>query len=145
MASSICCRFVVVSIHTGMSDKKKIDKESLSNKVYFKQCSSKSPFDPLNAEEISRVKQICQEFPKFPTSRYRFISIDLKEPEKHAVLTSKENGVNTVPREAIVCLLDHFNETTFEIQVDLNIGYVKTWKKVLQMSQVTTNVYFNPT
>eukprot|EP00871_Galdieria_phlegrea_P001255 jgi/Galph1/212/GphlegSOOS_G4981.1 len=116
-----------------MSEKDKVEKELLPGKVYCKQRANKNPFDPLNAEEILLAKEICQKYPKFPSSLYRFISIDLKEPEKQAVLTSKENGVNTVAREATACLLDHSNETTFEIQIDLDMGRVKTWKKVPQV------------
>jgi primary-amine oxidase len=82
------------------------------------------PLVPLSADEIRRAAALVRSDTRLG-KRVRFVSIDLNEPAKQAVLDFRP-GV-AVDREALVCALDHESGVTSEVVVSLTHGSVRSW------------------
>jgi primary-amine oxidase len=80
------------------------------------------PLDPLTAEEIRTAAALVRAQPGV-TDRWRFASIDLKEPPKQAL------GARTpLPREAEVVGWSRDDGTAFKGVVSLTDGRVVAWE-----------------
>jgi primary-amine oxidase len=88
--------------------------------------------DPLSADEIRAVTAIVRAAPQFAAfgSRWRFITIALREPRKDAVLALRElSDAPSVPREAEVVLLDHGSGIAHEVVVSLTGEAIVDWRE----------------
>ena len=82
------------------------------------------PLDPLTADEITHAARIVRDAqPLGP--RARFVTIELREPPKAAVLDGKSNAA--IPREAFAIVLDRDSGRTHEAVVDLTAGALRSW------------------
>src|SRR5689334_18962296 len=86
------------------------------------------PLDPLSAEEVGAVASAVRAHDGFTGrgERTRFITIDLAEPHKDALL-AWEAGGEVPPRRAEVVLLDRDRAETIEALVALAEGAVTSW------------------
>ncbi len=87
------------------------------------------PLDPMQADEIAAAAAAVRasEGYRAQSDRCRFITIDLAEPPKDAVL-AWETGGDRPPREAEVVLLDRGRAETVEATVSLDAGTVTEWR-----------------
>jgi primary-amine oxidase len=94
----------------------------------LQQSMSGHPLDPLSADEVSVVSAAvsASEDYRRQSPRCRFVTIDLAEPHKDAVL-AWEAGGRRPPRQAQVVLLDHGRGETVEAVVSLGDGAVSSW------------------
>lgn len=90
------------------------------------------PLDPLTGEEIESARAAIRAADQYRnlSDRIRFITVDLREPEKAAVLAwSRDRGVRP-PREAEVVLLDGGDGATHEVTVALDgDAHVVQWRR----------------
>ncbi len=90
------------------------------------------PLDPLTVTEIETAAgsvQAAQQFREL-SDRVRFITIDLCEPEKGAVLAWKDGGAELPPRQAEVVLLDGGDGATHEVIVALgDEPHMAAWRR----------------
>jgi primary-amine oxidase len=79
------------------------------------------PLDPLTRHEITAAAAAIRAAPEFREcgDRTRFVTLDLREPPKDAVLAWARTGT-APPREAEAVLLDHDSGTTQEVTVALS-------------------------
>ncbi len=79
------------------------------------------PLDPLTVEEIGSATAALRATKQFRalSDRLRFITVDLREPDKDAVLAWKEDSRKLPAREAEVVLLDGGDGATHEVTVAL--------------------------
>ena len=90
------------------------------------------PLDPLTAEEIAASTAAVRAARQFGElgPRARFITVDLREPTKEAVLGWSENHGARPPRETDVVLLDHADGATHEVTVRLDQdAVVSDWQR----------------
>jgi primary-amine oxidase len=90
------------------------------------------PLDPLTAEEIAASTAAVRAAPQFGElgARVRFITVDLREPAKEAVLAWSESNGPLPPRETHVVLLDHADGATHEVMVRLDHdAAVSDWQR----------------
>src|SRR6266699_1299280 len=85
------------------------------------------PLEPLSAQEVIEAVRILRE-ERRPGERERFISVSLHEPPKNEVLAYHPDSI--VGREAMIILLDHAEEATYEAIVSLSEDRVKEWRRV---------------
>src|ERR1700733_7997596 len=88
--------------------------------------------DPLSADEIRAVTSMVRAAPQFAAfgSRWRFITIALREPTKHALLALRElSDATSAPREAEVVLLDHGSGIAHEVVVSLTGEALLDWRE----------------
>jgi len=91
------------------------------------------PFDPLNENEVNLARKICLMYPSFPKGRYRFISFDLKEPNKEEYSGWKYHQL-PVARQVLVSILDNSIQTLIQALVHLEKQEVLYWKLVSYLS-----------
>jgi primary-amine oxidase len=86
------------------------------------------PLDPLSADEVTAVATAVASSDGYAaqSERCRFVTIDLAEPHKDALLAWEQGG-ETPPREAEVVLLDRGRAETVEAVVSLDSGVVSRW------------------
>jgi primary-amine oxidase len=84
------------------------------------------PLDPLSAGEIEAVAAAVKAREEY--AGQRFITIELREPDKAASRAWDEPGADRPPREADVVLLDRADGSTHEVAVDLAAG-VTAWQR----------------
>ncbi len=84
------------------------------------------PLDPLTADEIERVAAAVRARAEFGAQR--FITIELREPDKATARAWDEGEGGDVPREADVVLLDRADGSTHEVAVDVRDG-VTEWRR----------------
>ncbi len=94
----------------------------MSQQVQFAQPTTngldvRHPLDPLSAAEIEAAVAIVQAHPQFP-SRSRFVSVNLREPDKPTVQGFQPG--EAVAREAAIILLDSALGHTYEVTVSLD-------------------------
>jgi primary-amine oxidase len=87
------------------------------------------PLDPMSAGEIATAAAAVRASDGYraQSGRCRFITIDLAEPHKDALL-AWETGGDRPPREADVVLLDRGRAETVEATVSLDAGTVTEWR-----------------
>jgi primary-amine oxidase len=87
------------------------------------------PLDPMSAGEIATAAAAVRASDGYraQSGRCRFITIDLAEPHKDALL-AWEAGGDRPPREADVVLLDRGRAETVEATVSLDAGTVTEWR-----------------
>src|SRR4051794_6217606 len=92
------------------------------------------PLDPLTAEEVlstSAAVRAADEFGSL-SERMRFVTIDLREPPKDAVISWLDGRGGPPAREAEVVLLDRGDGATHEVIVSLEAdgsGVVSSWRR----------------
>jgi primary-amine oxidase len=88
------------------------------------------PLDPLSAEEVAAAAAAVRgsERGRARAGGCRFITIDLREPAKDAVI-AWEDGGGRPPRAAEVVLLDRGTGETIEAEVALPDGEVSAWRE----------------
>jgi primary-amine oxidase len=79
------------------------------------------PLDPLSADEIRAAAGLLRR-ERGVTDRWRFASIELREPPKQAV--------GTVPREAVVICWNRDDGRVYKARVDLGAERVTAWEHV---------------
>ncbi len=84
------------------------------------------PLDPLTADEIERVAAAVRARAEFGAQR--FITIELREPDKATARAWDEGNGAAAPREADVVLLDRADGSTHEVTVDVREG-VTEWRR----------------
>src|SRR5579863_7654160 len=84
------------------------------------------PLDPLTAEEIRAVAAIVRA-QRDVTDRWRFASIDLKEPSKRALAPSQDGAV-PLPREAEIVCWNRDDGAAFKGVVSLADERVTSWE-----------------
>ncbi len=94
----------------------------MSHQVQFAQPTTngqdvRHPLDPLSAAEMEAAIDIVRGYSEFH-SNSRFISVNLKEPDKQAVLGYKVGDPMT--RAASIILLDNTERRTYEVEVSLD-------------------------
>jgi primary-amine oxidase len=91
--------------------------------------ATQHPLDPLTAEEIARAARAVRDCEGFTaaSSSIRFITTELREPEKSAVLAF--DGSDFPPREADVVLLDPEGGLAYEAIVSLDADHVTSWDR----------------
>jgi primary-amine oxidase len=92
------------------------------------QPGARHPLDPLSPDEVTAVATAvvgCDQY-RERSDRCRFVTIDLAEPHKDALLAWEQSG-ETPPREAEVVLLDRGRAETVEAVVSLDTGLVSRW------------------
>ncbi|MBV8734280.1 MAG: primary-amine oxidase [Solirubrobacterales bacterium] len=90
------------------------------------------PLDPLRTEEIVAVAAAVRAAAQYGdlSALVRFITIDLREPDKAAVLDWSRNGGELPPRDAEVVLLDGGDGATHEVTVALDgEARVVAWRR----------------
>ena len=90
------------------------------------------PLDPLSAAEITSAVSAVKSAERYRqlSDRVRFITVDLREPEKTAVLAWSEDGGELPAREAEVVLLDGGDGATHEVTVALDgEPHVSDWRR----------------
>jgi primary-amine oxidase len=86
------------------------------------------PLEPLSAEEIGRVARIVRER-RGLDERWRFASIELREPDKRALRTAVEAGdASGLPREANVVCFDRDHHDAVKAVVSLDGDRVVAWE-----------------
>ena len=87
------------------------------------------PLDPLTAEEIRAAVAVLRS-ERGVTERWRFASIDLKEPSKQALagVTDAGAGEASPPREAEVVCWNRDDGAAFKAIVSLEDGSVRSWE-----------------
>ncbi len=88
------------------------------------------PLDPLTEREMAATSRMVRGARRYGelSLRTRFIGIDLREPEKDAVLAWSDGSAGLPPREAEVVLLDREDGSTHEIVVSLDgDGGIAAW------------------
>lgn len=85
------------------------------------------PLEPLSAEEIAAAVVLVRGDGRIG-SRMRFVSVALREPDKQAVARF-ETG-ETLPREAMIGLLDNSDGTAVEVVVSLSEKSVLSWEHI---------------
>ncbi|MEI8057537.1 MAG: primary-amine oxidase [Actinomycetes bacterium] len=93
-----------------------------------------SPLDPLSVVEITSAVAAVKASPEFRalSSRTRFVTVDLREPEKSNLLAFQAGVAELPAREAEMVVLDHGDGSTHEIMVLLTpagAGRVLTWNR----------------
>jgi primary-amine oxidase len=83
------------------------------------------PLDPLTAEELRRTTAILRR-EKEIDARWRFASIELKEPSKGVIRTFSAGG--RVPREALVVLWNREDGQAYKAVVSLSEDSVVRWE-----------------
>ena len=94
----------------------------MTQQVQFAQSTAngqdvRHPLDPLSAAEMKTAIAVARAHPECP-GQTRFISVNLREPEKAAVQGFKPG--DAVAREAEIILLDRASGRTYEITVSLD-------------------------
>ena len=89
--------------------------------------TAEHPLDPLTPQEIEEAVSILRSERELADAT-RFESVMLKEPAKDSVLGF--GGGNSVPREALIGLLDNGTEATYEAVVSLTDKKVTSWKHI---------------
>ena len=89
--------------------------------------TAQHPLDPLAPEEIEEAVRILRSQRQLSAGT-RFESVALKEPPKDSVL--RFDGGNSVPREAMIVLLDNDTEATYEVNVSLTDKAVTSWRHI---------------
>ncbi|WP_104201491.1 primary-amine oxidase [Cryobacterium sp. Y29] len=82
------------------------------------------PLDPLSRAEISRAVAILKNG-QAAAETFRFISVELREPSKHALRAGTETE-----READSVLIDRGTGNAYEAVVNLDAGIVSTWTQL---------------
>src|SRR5919199_6156259 len=82
------------------------------------------PLDPLSADELRRAAAVLRR-DRGVDERWLFASIELREPDKAALLAGEE-----VPREALVALRDRERRTSHRAVVSLDADRVTAWHDV---------------
>jgi len=85
------------------------------------------PLEPLSAEKIAAAVALVRGDGHIG-SRMRFVSVALREPDKQAVARF-ETG-ETLPREAMIGLLDNSDGTAVEVVVSLSEKIVLSWEHI---------------
>ncbi|ETX01517.1 MAG: hypothetical protein ETSY2_37110, partial [Candidatus Entotheonella gemina] len=85
------------------------------------------PLDPLSAADKEAAVAIVRAHPEFP-SQARFVSIDLREPDKQAVQGYQAG--DAIEREAAIVLLDNTLGYTYDITVSLDRRTVTQFRHV---------------
>lgn len=93
--------------------------------------TTQHPLDPLAAEEIEQAVAILRSQHGLG-DRTRFESVVLKEPAKESLLSLNGGGsiLDSVPREALIVLLDNDTAATYEAVVSLTDKEVGSWRQV---------------
>ena len=89
--------------------------------------AAQHPLDPLVSEEIEEAVRILRSQREL-TEGIRFESVALREPPKESVL--RFDGGNSIPREAMIVLLDNDTEATYEAVVSLTDKKIASWKHI---------------
>jgi primary-amine oxidase len=90
------------------------------------------PLDPLTVEEIAATTAAVRAAGQFRElgERARFITVEVREPAKEAVIAWTETGASRPPRETEVVLLDHAGGATHEVTVRLDHDAAVTdWRR----------------
>ena len=86
------------------------------------------PLEPLSAEEIRRAARIVRE-QRGLSERWRFASIELREPSKRALHEAgNREGVSVLPREANIVCFDRDQDDAVKAIVSLSEGRVESWE-----------------
>jgi primary-amine oxidase len=80
------------------------------------------PLDPLTADEIRRAAGVLRR-EKDVDARWRFASIELKEPTKGELATGE-----AIPRQAVVVLWNHEDGLAYKALVSLSEDAVVAWE-----------------
>jgi primary-amine oxidase len=93
------------------------------------QRSAAHPLDPLSAEEVAAASAAVRASERYraQSDRCRFVTVDLAEPHKDAVL-SFEASDRRPPRRAELVILDRGRAETVEAVVCLDDGSVVEWR-----------------
>ncbi|MFL6041934.1 MAG: primary-amine oxidase, partial [Gaiellales bacterium] len=93
------------------------------------QRSAAHPLDPLSAEEVAAASAAVRasERHQAQSDRCRFVTVDLAEPHKDAVLSFEASG-RRPPRRAELVILDRGRAETVEAVVSLDEGSVVEWR-----------------
>ena len=89
--------------------------------------AAQHPLDPLVSEEIEEAVRILRSQREL-TDGIRFESVALREPPKESVL--RFDGGISIPREAMIVLLDNDTEATYEAVVSLTDKKIASWKHI---------------
>ena len=89
--------------------------------------TARHPLDPLAAEEIEEAVRILRS-QRDLSEGTRFESVVLREPPKNLVLDFDRD--NSVPREAMLVILDNDTEATYEAVVSLTDKTVTSWRHI---------------
>src|SRR6476659_7210740 len=94
----------------------------------IQQPAAAHPLDPLTADEIAAAAAAVRDSGRLPSppADVRFITIDLAEPDKRALLGFEQGGPRP-PRMAELVLLDKRSGETTEAHVSLADGAVASW------------------
>ena len=85
------------------------------------------PLDSLSTEEFRQTAEILRNDGRV-TDLWRFMSVELKEPEKSFVKARRAG--DPVPRTSFAVLLDRGENKTYEATVDLNTGKVVSFEHI---------------
>jgi primary-amine oxidase len=98
------------------------------------------PLDPLSAGEIAETTAAVRASERYAAlrGRARFITIELREPDKDAVLAWAARGRPRPPREALTVLLAQGDGSTHEVVTSLESGEVTSWTTVEGVQPLAT-------
>jgi primary-amine oxidase len=90
------------------------------------------PLDPLTAGEIAATTAAIRASERYASlpGRVRFITIELREPDKEAVLAWTAEGGAPPPRDAFTVLLAQGDGSTHEVITSLESGEVTSWTRL---------------
>ncbi|MGN6170391.1 MAG: primary-amine oxidase [Solirubrobacteraceae bacterium] len=90
--------------------------------------ASHHPLEPLSAEEVGRAARIVRE-QRALSERWRFASIELREPSKQALHEAGERGaINGLPREANIVCFDRDQDDAVKAVVSLSEERIESWE-----------------
>ena len=90
------------------------------------------PLDPLTTAEVAATTAAVRAAERYASlpGRIRFISIELREPEKDTVLAWSRDGGALPAREALTVLLAQGDGSTHEVVTSLESGEVTSWTRL---------------
>src|SRR5690242_6519934 len=90
------------------------------------------PLDPLSADEVAATTAAVRSSDRYASlpGRIRFITIELREPDKAAVLAWAADGAPPPPRESFTVLLAQVDGSTHEVITSLDSREITSWSRL---------------
>jgi primary-amine oxidase len=109
-----------------MTAESRISDQSVSARV------ASHPLDPLSADEVAATTAVIRASERYSSlpGTVRFITMELREPDKEAVLAWAADGAASPPRESFTVLLAQGDGSTHEVVTSLESGEVTSWTRL---------------
>src|SRR5436190_15254511 len=109
-----------------MASESRISEHAVNDSAAF------HPLDPLTTAEVAATTAAVRAAERYASlpGRIRFISIELREPEKDTVLAWSRDGGALPAREALTVLLAQGDGSTHEVVTSLESGEVTSWTRL---------------